>query len=69
MSHKPRHARRNLLALLFLIAFTLMASCGGSADYKACTENNDLQACNRECARDNREACAKAETIKAGQKK
>ncbi len=41
----------------------------GSADKKACLENNDLQACNRECARDDKEACAKAEVIKAGQKK
>ena len=40
-----------------------------SADKKACLENNDLQACNRECARDDKEACAKAEVIKASQKK
>jgi hypothetical protein len=43
--------------------------CGASADKKACLENNDLQACNRECARDDKEACAKAEVIKASQKK
>ena len=47
----------------------MLFGCGASADKKACLENNDLQACNRECARDDKEACAKAEVIKANQKK
>ena len=47
----------------------MLFGCGASADKKACVENNDLQACNRECARDDKEACAKAELIKASQKK
>ncbi len=40
-----------------------------SADKKACMEKDDLQACNRECAREDKEACAKAELIKAKQQK
>lgn len=44
----------------------MLLSCK-SADKKACIENEDLQACNRECARDDKEACAKAEQIKAKQ--
>jgi hypothetical protein len=59
-----------MLGLLLCCGSGLMLfGCGASADKKACLENNDLQACNRECARDDKEACAKAEVIKANQKK
>ena len=54
--------------LLCLGGGSMLVSCT-SADKKACLENEDLQACNRECARDDKEACAKAEVIKTKQKK
>ncbi len=56
---------------LMILPLTLIAlsfiNCT-SADKKACLEGNDkpaLQACNRECARGDNEACAKAKLIEA----
>jgi hypothetical protein len=58
-----------LWMLLCFVGGLTLFGCGASADKKACIDNNDLQACNRGCARDDKEACAKAEVIKASQKK
>lgn len=66
-----------MLAKVRNLVFALMLCLGGgllllsctSADKKACMENDDLQACNRECAREDKEACAKAELLKAKQQK
>ncbi len=57
----------------FIIATLLCLSAFGlsgctSEDKKKCVENDDFQACNRECARDDKEACAKAEVLRAKQK-
>jgi hypothetical protein len=70
MLSEKRRIRNFVWGLFLCFGSGLMLSgCGASADKKACLENNDLQACNRECARDDKEACAKAEVIKASQKK
>ncbi len=62
--------RTYALSLFLCFGGGLMLFACTSADKKACLENNDLQACNRECVgRDDKEACAKAEVIKASQKK
>jgi hypothetical protein len=61
---------RNFALSLFLcFGGGLMLFACTSADKKACLENNDWQACNRECVRGDKEACAKADLIKANQKK
>ena len=70
MLSKRRLIRDFALGMLLCFGSGLtLFGCGASADKKACLEKNDLQACNRECARDDKEACAKAEVIKASQKK
>lgn len=55
------------LSALLLSSALPMTGCGG-ADKNACLEGTDkaaLQACNRECARGDQEACAKAKVIEA----
>ena len=69
MLSQKRLIRNFALALLLCLGSgSMLVSCT-SADKKACLESEDLQACNRECARDDKEACAKAEVIKTKQKK
>lgn len=63
-----RSIRNFVFGLLICFGGLSLLSCT-SADKKACIENDDLQACNRECAREDKEACAKAELIKAKQQK
>lgn len=69
MLSKSRRIRNFALGLFLCFGGGLTLYGCTSADKKACIENNDLQACNRECAREDKEACAKAEVIKASQKK
>jgi hypothetical protein len=59
--------RNFVFGMLLCFGVGLMLLSCTSADKKACIENDDLQACNRECVRDDKEACAKAELLKAKQ--
>ncbi len=68
MTRKSSYAQRFTLTFLLMIGCVLFTACK-SEDYKLCTEKDDLQACNRECARDNKEACAKAEVLRLKEKK
>jgi hypothetical protein len=69
MLNNSKRIRNFALGLFLCFGGGLTLFSCTSADKKACLDNNDLQACNRECARDDKEACAKAEVIKASQKK
>ena len=69
MSSKRGLIRHFVLGMFLCFGGGLMLVSCTSADKKACLESDDLQACNRECAREDKEACAKAEVIKAKQKK
>ena len=62
------HRIRNFTFAMLLCLSALGLSACTSEDKKKCVENDDLQACNRECARDDKEACAKAEVLRAKQK-
>ena len=67
MSHRRRQVRSLLFALLLCLSVLGFSGCT-SEDKKKCIENDDFQACNRECARDDKEACAKAEVLRLKQK-
>lgn len=64
-----RNMRNFMFGLLLCLASGLSLISCTSADKKACIDKDDLQACNRECAREDKEACAKAELLRAKQKK
>lgn len=62
-----RNIRNFVLGLLLCLGSGLVLLSCTSADKKACIDKDDLQACNRECAREDKEACAKAELLRARQ--
>jgi hypothetical protein len=64
VSHRVRNFTFGVLLCMSVLGFSACTS----EDKKKCVENDDLQACNRECAREDREACAKAELLRARQK-
>jgi hypothetical protein len=66
MSHQVRKIRNFTFGAVLCLSVFGLTGCT-SADKKACIDNNDLQACNRECARDDKEACSKAEVLRLKQ--
>lgn len=69
MSRRNGRIRNFALGMLLCSMGIVGLSGCTSADKKACIEKDDFQACNRECARDDKEACAKAEVLRAKQPK
>ena len=69
MSHRSGQIRNFVFGMLLCLMGVVGLSACTSADKKACIENDDFQACNRECAREDKEACAKAEVLRLKQKK
>ncbi len=68
MSQQGRQIRNFTFGALFCLVSVFGLTGCTSADKKACVEKDDFQACNRECARDDKEACAKAEVLRQKQK-